>query len=496
MTRRIVVGMHHINVTQCQFCPTGLSHKYIPAVDLAGEDTGMDYWRAMDGAYKCIGTWGTAHGTAFAPIDSNGNYEMTELADGTIRYLAIYLVHDNNAHKVGTVIPKGEVMYTEGSYANGKTGQVGNHIHCEAFVFDPNDIKLDRIQAQDGQWYFRNYIEPSELWIATDYSTIVALNGQNFGRTILADTQPDVPVTPTPEPSNPTTSNFTQINAQGGSNSLRDVTTSFHVYAKNNTVPSMEVVKQTYEGSDIYALKIKLDENTVLLNDYRPDGCAVENATNDYMINHDYYEVAAWNGGYFEMSGTNAHKPVGAVLTDWSGAWAKYKTDDCVPAANNGYPTLAWDDSKMYLLNLNADQIDTKAYHWLNGVGQSEVIDYKVNCGIGSENGRYYQKNMCMSMGFDSKTNTVIAMLNITAGLDTLQKAYVMQGLGCELGVQLDGGNSSLLRYRNDLQSNDEEKALDAQIAQLQANVASLTEQKGKYTTAIETASNTLKNAL
>lgn len=188
--RKMTIGMHHINVTQKEWNPKKTSSHYlIPGVDLAGEDTGIDFYKALDGRYLSLGQWGGKWGTAFIPVDEKFKPQKTELADGRQGYYGIYLCHDNHPHIRGRVYNIGDVMYMEGT-SGGKA--TGNHIHMEVFQFDPHNYwKFPEREYVKGNVYntyrFKRYWNPSELWVATDYSTIVNLNGQTFGLTTLND---------------------------------------------------------------------------------------------------------------------------------------------------------------------------------------------------------------------------------------------------------------------------------------------------------------------
>lgn len=180
--RKMTIGMHRIRVTQPQWNPAReSSHWSIPAVDLAGSDSGIDYFKALDGAYKIIGFWGTSGGTGFIPVDASGRPEKVLLADGKEYYAGLYMVHDSTLRKLGTIIPKGGVMYQEGT----KGKATGNHIHLEVFRYDPAHPILPKRVAVKGNHYgsyaFQDYIDPSMLWVDKSYSTIMELCGQTFG---------------------------------------------------------------------------------------------------------------------------------------------------------------------------------------------------------------------------------------------------------------------------------------------------------------------------
>lgn len=242
-----------------------------------------------------------------------------------------------------------------------------------------------------------------------------------------------------------------QVNAQDTEASTRKIATSFHIYCKTDKKPQMVLKVSEFEGSKIYAVQIKVDENIQICTSFAPDTEWLCKMHSDYMLQHGYKEIACCNAGYFEMSG-NVGKPVGAVLKDWEGKWSKWNNYECVPGKGNGYPTLCWDDGTMTLVDANADAFDLKKYHWCQGVGQSLVVDGKVNCNIGSENGRYSIPNNATAIGYNGDTKIMTLMANVKSStgagqLTTLQRAYVMQGLGCTLAVQLDGGGSTQLEW-------------------------------------------------
>lgn len=120
-------GMKTINITQ----PPGgsFSHKNL-ACDLSGEDSGRDVWRAV-GFWKCTaGAWGN-HTYFFTSCNAEGRFRQVRCADGRNRVITLALTHsDFIYHKpvVGRIYKDNEVMYEEGSYGEGVTG---NHIHAE-----------------------------------------------------------------------------------------------------------------------------------------------------------------------------------------------------------------------------------------------------------------------------------------------------------------------------------------------------------------------------
>lgn len=235
-----------------------------------------------------------------------------------------------------------------------------------------------------------------------------------------------------------------QVNAEGTEKSTRKVATSFHVYRKKDSPVQMTKKTFKYAEADITAIQCVLSDICDLGLSYvgYPDWlCSLHN---DWYEGQGYEEIMAVNAGYFEM---DSGKPVGAVLQDWQGEWSQFNGEDCVPARDNGYPTLGWNGYDMVLLNKNADEIDRNAYAWLCGVGQSLVLNGEIDNSIGTENGRFEQKNCATAIGFNHETRTVTFMINSKVGLNTSQRSAIMRGLGCDIAVQLDGGGSAQLEW-------------------------------------------------
>ena len=120
-------GMKYINISQLPY--SSYSHPNA-AVDLCGIDTGIDVWRAV-GTWKCTGgPWGN-HTYFFTSCNAEGRYRAVRCADGRDRVITIALTHSEHVYstpKVGKIYKDKEIMYEEGKYGQGCTG---NHIHAE-----------------------------------------------------------------------------------------------------------------------------------------------------------------------------------------------------------------------------------------------------------------------------------------------------------------------------------------------------------------------------
>lgn len=119
-------GMKVINISQLPY--SSYSHPN-GAMDLCGNDTGVDFWFAQ-GRWKCIGgPWG--NGTYFfTAVDEGGIPEAVHCADGVNRIVTIALTHSSELYvdtMVGKVYKNGQAMYEEGR----KGLATGNHIHYE-----------------------------------------------------------------------------------------------------------------------------------------------------------------------------------------------------------------------------------------------------------------------------------------------------------------------------------------------------------------------------
>lgn len=177
-----ILGMRTINVSQGNnawipskgYFSDNASHMGINALDLAGEDTGADVWRAKN-RWKCVAvlpysTTGFANTCLFSPCDEFGNLVEVNTPSG-IKPLTIALTHDDTIRvEVGKVY-EGEIFI----YREGVTGKVtGAHIHGEAcFAFVTSKVKLTGSQYYGGA-----------AWVLPDavplHEALFLLNGYNI----------------------------------------------------------------------------------------------------------------------------------------------------------------------------------------------------------------------------------------------------------------------------------------------------------------------------
>ena len=115
-------GMYSLNITQGRY--SSFSHSGVNAVDIAGNDSGINNFYAHQD-YKITQKFTGEYGNGFAFQSVN----KMKFKDGSSDYLTLLMWHDNyiNDLTIGQVIKSGSIMFSEGTsgYAT------GNHIHLE-----------------------------------------------------------------------------------------------------------------------------------------------------------------------------------------------------------------------------------------------------------------------------------------------------------------------------------------------------------------------------
>lgn len=152
-------GMHHLNITQGRW--GSYSHKKHNAYDLAGSDSGIDYFKATC-SLKVIGIhrFNRKNGTGFA----NTIHFYDEQNDVTLSMTHMNIV--DGRWYVGKIFHTGEVCYMEGT-----TGRAtGNHIHLEIGKgFQPRKVQFKR-----GQWGLKNWINFEDYFYLDDSITVIS----------------------------------------------------------------------------------------------------------------------------------------------------------------------------------------------------------------------------------------------------------------------------------------------------------------------------------
>lgn len=171
-----IFPMEYLSITQTSGEGTHLCNW---AVDLAGQDTGIDEFYApftlrivrIQSGYNIV--WAQS-------------VDKVHLANGGLDYVTVLLEHSNNIDGlyVGQVIPQGQVFYTEGTAGNA----VGNHVHCEFGLGEYVDE--GSYHADDGRVAINNGIAANEILFLTR-STLYVSNGDGgFSWNMLdADTE-------------------------------------------------------------------------------------------------------------------------------------------------------------------------------------------------------------------------------------------------------------------------------------------------------------------
>lgn len=148
------------------------THKGTYALDIAGEDTGIDWVLApFTGTIKHIisdkqiGNWYW--------FESN---EPVLCANGQITKLTIMCGHDNKMrHKVGDVIKQGDILCAEGTSGNAS----GNHCHFELGI---GGYVGTWFKNQYGVYMLYNEVKPNEYLCVPDNYYIKNDGGYNWKR--------------------------------------------------------------------------------------------------------------------------------------------------------------------------------------------------------------------------------------------------------------------------------------------------------------------------
>lgn len=192
-----IFPMRTINISQ-RF------HSGHKAWDLAGEDTGIDYWyapcRVKVLAIFPIKTTGFYNTVLFGSCDESGNPAEVMCEDGIARVLTFGCTHMNTTNTFGLAAGKiyesGEVCYCEG---NTGLGSKGNHVHMDvAEGWHYQKVK------QDGQWLLPNLTNIANVFQQLKgWNVTKNLNGYTFktvdSREIIEVKEPEAVIPDDPE---------------------------------------------------------------------------------------------------------------------------------------------------------------------------------------------------------------------------------------------------------------------------------------------------------
>lgn len=168
------------NVSISQRAYSSGSHKTLQAIDINGENTGIENGRApcMVKVLKVLekSKTGFNNTVLVGTCDIGGNKASVLCADGIKRVLTFAFTHDNYIGdiKVGSILNQWDVFYQEGT-----TGQAtGNHIHLEVGI----GWQFNKYKDANGNWCIRNLISPEKVFWLDERHTIKnrGLNGYTF----------------------------------------------------------------------------------------------------------------------------------------------------------------------------------------------------------------------------------------------------------------------------------------------------------------------------
>lgn len=180
--------MKYLNVTQG--VNGYFSHLGTYALDLGGRDTGIDDVVApFTGVIKKIYSPGNGN---WVWLESSNPVEYT---DGTIDYMTIMVVHDNNISDlwVGKLLKQGEVFYQEGTSGNA----YGNHIHleCGRGRFSGSGWHATGTFTSSGLaiWTINNGIAPYNALFVRQDTIVYDSGGYNWRRCDVELLKPAIP---------------------------------------------------------------------------------------------------------------------------------------------------------------------------------------------------------------------------------------------------------------------------------------------------------------
>lgn len=173
--------MHHLNITQIGTLIDGKPHYSHPnyALDLAGEDAGIDFWRNRESetCFYCSGAFGsrsTGNTRFFVSCDINGKQKKVLCADGKERVITLAMTHSNTDYRLYHIYKFDEVMYREGTAGRA----TGNHIHLEVAEGSQRTKYYDN---KLGVYRMRGEMSPVDAFYILDgYTQIVDTKGLIF----------------------------------------------------------------------------------------------------------------------------------------------------------------------------------------------------------------------------------------------------------------------------------------------------------------------------
>lgn len=165
---KLCFGMKKLNVTQSS--GGNFSHPNF-CLDLAGSDSGIDFWFAMGDYWKCTGgPWGS-NTYFFTACDASGRPVKVKLANGRETVITIALTHAAFKYVarpvIGKIYKNGEPFYEEGTVGNA----TGNHIHVEVAA----GLHTSKVKDNTtGVYRMTDELTPEEVfYILKDFTKII-----------------------------------------------------------------------------------------------------------------------------------------------------------------------------------------------------------------------------------------------------------------------------------------------------------------------------------
>lgn len=165
-------------------------------------------------------------------------------------------------------------------------------------------------------------------------------------------------------------------NEKGKDNHLsRDITTAINVYT-DGTVQEVFHETGSLEGIQYDILRVIPSEHTFLQVDYSEEPKPLGELADEETVAAGYAYAGGINGGFFQLSGKEYGRPVGAVRR--KNAWTKWRGEENTPAYGSGFATAYFTGDTMWL----------KYHGWQEGVWTGdEDWTYKSGYVLDAENG-------------------------------------------------------------------------------------------------------------
>lgn len=167
---KAVLLMETLNISQK--ANGEFSHKGDKAIDISGNDTGIESLKApFTGVIKRIYT-----NTNTVWLES---VDKVRYADGTIEFMTVMIMHDNDISnlRVGDIIKQGNTYYDEGI----KGYTTGNHIHLA--IGKGKFTGNGWYQNSNGNWVINNQYDVHKALYLLDSVKVLNSGGYNWIKT-------------------------------------------------------------------------------------------------------------------------------------------------------------------------------------------------------------------------------------------------------------------------------------------------------------------------